>query len=44
MIKKSVANMSLGGPISRALNQAVASVTSLGMIVCAAAGNDGVSS
>lgn len=37
---KSVANMSLGGSFSRAMNSAVAAVIELNMTVCVAAGNE----
>ncbi|RPA95407.1 subtilisin-like protein [Choiromyces venosus 120613-1] len=37
---KSVANMSLGGQSSRAMNDAVAAVVRMGLTVCAAAGNE----
>lgn len=39
-IKNSVANMSLGGSQSDALNSAVAAIIRLGMVVCVAAGNE----
>ncbi|KAL6409989.1 alkaline serine protease (PR1)/allergen F18-like protein [Ilyonectria robusta] len=38
--KKAAVNMSLGGPISPALNAAVAATVRSGIIVCVAAGND----
>ncbi|PWW74204.1 subtilisin-like protein [Tuber magnatum] len=40
VINKSVANMSLGGQNSRAMNSSVAAVVRMGMMVCAAAGNE----
>ncbi|KAH7169858.1 putative alkaline serine protease [Dactylonectria macrodidyma] len=38
--KKATVNMSLGGPISPALNAAVAATVRSGIVVCVAAGND----
>jgi len=40
VINKSVANMSLGGTKSQAMNSAVAAVIRMGMTVCVAAGNE----
>jgi oryzin len=40
VIERSVANMSLGGGFSRAMNNAVAAVIQHGMTVCVAAGNE----
>ncbi|KAG0640181.1 peptidase S8/S53 domain-containing protein [Tuber brumale] len=40
VINQSVANMSLGGQASRAMNSAAAAVVRMGMTICAAAGND----
>lgn len=42
-INMCVANMSLGGPYSRALNQAVTIAVNQGLTIVVAAGNDGVS-
>ncbi|CAZ81041.1 unnamed protein product [Tuber melanosporum] len=39
-INKSVANMSLGGAASRAMNAAAAAAVRMGMTLCAAAGNE----
>lgn len=41
-ITKCVANMSLGGPTSRAVNQAVRTAIRSGLTICVAAGNEGV--
>jgi subtilisin family serine protease len=41
-IKKSVMNMSLGGGISHAMDQAVDKIVQAGMVVVVAAGNEGV--
>ena len=42
-ITKCVANMSLGGPFSRALNQAVKHAVDSGLTLVVAAGGEGVS-
>ena len=42
-ITKCVANMSLGGPFSRAMNQAAQHAVDAGLTLVVAAGNDGVS-
>lgn len=42
-INMCVANMSLGGPYSRALNQAVTTAVNQGLTIVVAAGNESVS-